>query len=66
MGNRYTKTGFTARQVKTLNSMRHDLFRILEDREDKQDSEKALAFLLQAEWRIRAAIDEAIKWKKDN
>ena len=51
MGNRYTKTGFTARQVKTLNSMRMDLFRILKDRTGKQDSDKALALLIQAEWR---------------
>ena len=64
MGNRYTKTGFTARQVKTLRSMRSDLFKILEDREGKQDSEKALTLLLQAEWRIRAAIEEAEEWKK--
>ena len=59
MGNRYTKTGFTARQVKTLNSMRMDLFRILKDRTGKQDSDKALALLIQAEWRIRAVIQRS-------
>lgn len=64
MANRYSKTGFTARQKKTLQSMRFDIFRILKDREGKQDSDKALEFLLQAEWRIRAAIQEAEAWKK--
>jgi hypothetical protein len=44
--------------------MRMDLFRILKDRTGKQDSDKALALLIQAEWRIRAAIQEAEEWKK--
>ena len=65
MGNRYTKTAFTARQVKTLKSMRHDLMRILEDRSSKQDSPRALAALFRADTAIMIAIDEAIKWKKD-
>ena len=64
MSNRYTKTGFTARQVNTLKSMRKDLMRIIRDRSPKQDSEKSLQLLFAADTRIMQAIYEAEEWKK--
>ena len=64
MGNRYTKTGFTARQVNTLESMRHDLQRLILDRNSKQDSKKSLAALFRADTAIMVAIHEAKKWKE--
>jgi hypothetical protein len=64
MSNRYSKTGFTARQVKTLRSIRYDLMRIIEDRSPKQDSPKALELLFRADTRIMQAILEAEQWKK--
>ena len=65
MGNRYTKTAFTARQVKTLKSIRQDLQRIILDRSEKQDNPKSLAALFRADTAIMIALDEALQWKKD-
>jgi hypothetical protein len=64
MSNRYSKTGFTARQVKTLKSMRYTLGQILVDRSSKQDSPKSLAALFRADTAIMVAIEEAEQWKK--
>ena len=64
MSNRYSKTGFTARQNKTLDSMRHDIWRILRDRNNKQDSSKSLDLLLRAEKYISMAQAESKEWKK--
>ena len=65
MSNRYSKTAFTARQNTTLDSMRQDIWRILTDRNEKQDSPKSLDLLYRAEILISAAQEEARKWKND-
>lgn len=56
MGNRYTTTGFTARQESTLNSINADLTRIYNDRKGKNDSEQSLIRLIRAKEYIEAAI----------
>lgn len=64
MANRYSKTGFTKREIKTLDSMRLDLFRIVRNRANKQDSPKALDALESAQRFIKYAIMESEDWKK--
>ena len=64
MGNRYTKTAFTARQVNKLKSISQDLRRIILDRNEKQDNPKSLAALFRADTAIMVALDEAEQWKK--
>jgi len=64
MANRYSRTGFTARQVKTLKSCREDLRRILVDRSSKQDSTKSLVYLQRAADVITFALEEAEAWKR--
>lgn len=65
MGNRYSKTGFTARQRSTLESIRSDLARIYNDRQGKQDSTQALIQLLDARNRIQRALFLSEEWKND-
>jgi len=62
MGNRYTKTKFTARQVKTLNKLRSELFRIYFDRKEKNDSNQSLIRLLRAAEYIETSLELAERW----
>lgn len=64
--NRYTKTGFTSRQVDQLMKMRTTILNILSDRSNKNDSPKAFQYLLSASDRILFALDESEAWKLDN
>ncbi len=64
MGNRYTKTAFTSRQVKTLKSIQRDLLRIIDNRTGKRDDPSSLEALLRAYDRISLALDKAETWKR--
>lgn len=65
MSNRYSKTGFTAREQSTLNSIRSDLARIYNNRLGKQDSEQSLMRLLKAREFIETSLFLAKKWKEE-
>jgi hypothetical protein len=64
MGNRYTKTGYSARQVEQLKRYRMRILDILEDRAGKQDSPRAFQYLLNAADKIQYALDESEEWLK--
>ena len=64
MGNRYTRTGFTARQIDTLNKMRSKILDLIDARNNKQDSPASLARLFQAHTAITAALNESEQWLK--
>ena len=64
MANRYSKTGFTAREVKQLKSARQTIVNILVNRSDKNDDPKALDKLLRAFDLITDAIQISDEHKK--
>lgn len=64
MANRYSKTGFTARELNTLRSARADIDRILNNRANKNDDPRALNQLRIASTRISMAIQLSNEWKK--
>ena len=58
MGNRYTETTLTARELKTLESIRMDLDNIMLKNLDKSNPDrKSVAFLMRARDNITRAID---------
>ena len=64
MANRYSKTGFTAREVKQLKSARQTIVNILVNRSDKNDDPRALDKLLRAFDLITDAIQISDEHKK--
>jgi hypothetical protein len=66
MSNRYSNTGFTARQVETLEKCRSKMLDILSDRTGKNDSPRSFQQLLSASDRILFSIEEAKKWKNQD
>lgn len=66
MGNRYTKTAFTARQKVKLKRIRMDLLELIDARSGKQDSPSALNALFRADTAIANALMAAEDWLKDN
>jgi len=56
MSNRYSKTGFTARETSTLNKLRSELFRIYNNRQGKNDSQQSLIRLLRAAEHIETSL----------
>ena len=64
MANRYSKTGFTARELNTLRSARADIDRILNNRANKNDDPRALNQLRIASTRISMAIQQSNEWKQ--
>ena len=66
MGNRYTKTAFTARQKVKLKRIRMDLLELIDARSGKQDSPDALNALFRADTAIANALMAAENWLKDN
>ena len=62
MGNRFTRTAFTARQRKTLRSIIADLDKIKRDRKGKQDNPDAEKRLNQAILAVFAALEESKYW----
>lgn len=66
MSNRYSKTGYTARQVKTLRSLQYDLERIFMDRRKKNDSQDALKYLLRAREMIEVSIRRSEEHKSSD
>lgn len=66
MGNRYTKTAFTARQKIKLKKIRMEILQLIDARSGKQDSPRALNALFRADTAIDQALREAEDWLKDN
>lgn len=66
MANRYSRTGFTGRQLDTLDIVRRKILTIVNQRVGKQDSFKALDFLERAERLIKMAQLEAAEWVEDS
>ena len=65
MSNRYSKTGFTQREIDTLEKLSSKIEIIYKRRIEKDDSEQALIRLLRAREQIRSAIFLSNEWKKD-
>jgi len=65
MSNRYSKTGFTQREIDTLENLSSKIEIIYNRRIGKDDSEQALIRLLRAREQIRSAIVISNEWKKD-
>ena len=64
MSNRYSKTGFTARQEDRLRKLRGSIMEILEDRSGKQDDPETFRLLMRAYDSIYYAIEASKEWKK--
>jgi len=64
MANRYSKTGFTARELNTLRSARNDIDKIIINRANKNDNPRALIQLNAASTKISMAIQLSNEWKK--
>ena len=63
MANRYTKTGYTSREIDTLKRFKSKILTILSNRAGKNDSSKAFQYLLSASDRIGFALNESERWK---
>ena len=65
MANRYSRTGFSARQDDRLDRTRRAVLTIVNHRVGKQDSPKALDYLERAERLIKMAQLESAEWVRD-
>lgn len=65
MSNRYSKTGFTAREVKKLKKLIDELAVVYNNRLGKQDSDQSLRRLLVAREHIQQSLFLAEKWKNE-
>lgn len=65
MSNRYSKTGFTAREDERLRKIENELLTIIELRSGKNDDRVAISRLFRAQATISDARYRSKQWKKD-
>ena len=65
MSNRYSKTGFTAREDARLRKIENELLTIIELRAGKNDDRVAISRLFRAQADISDARYRSKQWKKD-